>query len=340
MEFDEIIRWLEGADDAALFARADEVRRREWGDGVLVRGIVELSNHCVRNCLYCGLRRGNRGLTRFRLSVEDVLEAVARVYADGIRTVVLQSGDDMGLTCAWVAELVRAIKRGWPDMRVTLSLGERPDEEYRVWREAGADRYLLKHETADEELYARLHPGQHYARRMDILTVLRGLGYEVGTGCIVGLPGQTTQSLARDIGFIEQWQPEMAGIGPFMPHGETPLGGEPAGALMLTLRMLALARIVAPRMRMPATTALGSRAPNDGLVRGLRAGCNVIMCDYTPDTERALYSIYEHKRLITLARAHEAAAAVGRHVCLEDGSGGQMRVVVGEGAISAGRRVR
>lgn len=318
----EILRWLEGVDDAALFARADEVRRREWGDGVLVRGIVEVSNHCVRNCFYCGLRRDNHALTRFRLSAEDVLQAVARVYADGIRTVLLQSGDDMGLTCAWVAGLVRAIKRTWPDLCITLSLGERSNEDYRVWREAGADRYLIKHETADEELYTRLHPGQRFARRLEILDVLRELGYEVGTGSIVGLPGQTLTALAKDIDFLQRWQPDMAGIGPFMPHAATPLGSEPAGALILTLRMLALARIVAPRMRMPATTALGSLAPDDGLAHGLRVGCNVMMCDYTPENERALYSIYERKKTITLARAREAATAAGRHLCLEDGSGG------------------
>lgn len=316
MEFEEIVRWLEGEDDGALFARADEVRRREWGDGVLVRGIVEVSNYCVRNCFYCGLRREHHALKRFRLSAEDVLQAVERVYADGIRTVVLQSGDDMALTCAWVAELVRMIKRTWPDMCITLSLGERTNDEYRVWREAGADRYLLKHETADEELYTRLHPGQRFARRLEILDVLRELGYEVGTGSIVGLPRQTLTALAKDIDFLQRWQPDMAGIGPFMPHGATPLGGEPVGPLMLTLRMLALARIVAPRMRMPATTALGSLAPDDGLTRGLRVGCNVIMCDYTPDKERALYSIYEQKKLITLARARQAAAAAGRYLCL------------------------
>lgn len=324
MEHEEIIRWLEGADDAALFARADEARRREWGDGVLVRGIVELSNHCVRNCLYCGLRRENHALTRFRLFAEDVLQAVARVYADGIRTVVLQSGDDLVLTCTWVAALVRTIKRTWPDMRITLSLGERSNDEYRVWREAGADRYLIKHETADETLYARLHPGQRFARRLEILNVLRELGYQVGTGCIVGLPGQTLATLAKDIELLQGRQPDMAGIGPFMPHAATPLGREPAGPLLLTLRMLALARIVAPRMRMPATTALGSLAPDDGLTHGLRAGCNVIMCDYTPDKERAWYSIYDQKKLITLARAREAAAAAGRYLCLRgEGDSGE-----------------
>ncbi len=315
MDRAEIISWLEGRDDAALFARADEVRRRVWGGGVLMRGIVELSNHCVRNCLYCGLRRGNHELARFRLSTDHVQCAVARLHADGIRTVVLQSGDDLELTCAWIGGLVQTIKCAWPDMHVTLSLGERHDEEYRAWRAAGADRYLIKHETADEELYTRLHPGQNFARRMQILNVLRSLGYEVGTGSMVGLPGQTIAALARDILFLQEWQPEMAGIGPFLPHAATPLGAAPAGALALTLRMLALARIVAPRMRMPATTALGSLAPDDGLLRGLRAGCNVIMCDYTPDVERALYSIYEKKKLISLARARAAIAAAGR--CLD-----------------------
>jgi len=326
----EIISWLEGRDDAALFARADAVRRRVWGDGVLMRGIVELSNHCVRNCLYCGLRRGNGRLTRFRLSADEVQRAAARVYADGIRTVVLQSGDDMELTCAWVAARVQDIKRAWPDMYVTLSLGERTDEEYRVWREAGAERYLIKHETADEELYQRLHPGQSFRRRMQILEVLRTLGYEVGTGCITGLPGQSMDALASDICFLQEWQPEMAGIGPFMPHGATPLGAVPAGSLELTLRVLALARIVAPRMRMPATTALGSLAPEDGLTRGLRAGCNVIMCDYTPESARALYSIYERKEVIMLSRAREAAAAAGRYVCV-GGVGGEAPVAIGSG---------
>lgn len=316
MQHEEIIRWLSGSNDEELFARADAVRRDMWGDGVLVRGIVELSNYCVRNCYYCGLRRENTNLTRYRLTHDDVLHATAQLYADGIRTVVLQSGDDMGLTGGWVAELIRGIKQRWPAVCVTLSLGERSDEDYRTWRAAGADRYLLKHETADAALYTRLHPGQSLAQRVRILEFLRSLGYEIGAGCIVGLPGQTLDSLAQDIRFLQQLQPEMAGIGPFIPHAATPLANAAPGAVLLTLRVLAVVRLVAPRTRVPATTALGSLAPEDGLVRGLRAGCNVLMCDYTPIRERALYHIYEGKRPITLERAHKAAAAAGRWLCL------------------------
>ncbi|MCX7848481.1 MAG: [FeFe] hydrogenase H-cluster radical SAM maturase HydE [bacterium] len=318
MEHKEILHWLEGRDDVALFDWADRVRQRVWGEGVLVRGIIELSNYCVRNCWYCGLRRDHRALNRFRLSREVILGLVQRMYTDGLRVVVLQSGDDVALSTEWIADLVSTIKDTWPELRVTLSLGERNDEAYRAWREAGADRYLLKHETADPTLYAHLHPGQKLARRLQILEVLRELGYEIGTGCIVGLPGQTPSMLAHDIMLIRELQPEMIAIGPFLPHHATPLASAPAGSFLLTLRTLALARVLVPRARLPATTALATLAAKDGLAEGLRVGCNVIMCSYTPQEQREWYTIYDRKYQITLTRAREAACSAGRFLSLEE----------------------
>lgn len=312
-----ICLWLEGQDDDALFSYADDVRRRVWGDDVYIRGIVELSNHCTNHCLYCGLRCENTSLKRFRLEPHDVYSAVERIYNDGIHTVVLQSGDDPYLTCEMITSLVQELQRRWPEMYITLSLGERPDSHYRAWRNAGAARYLIKHETADTQLYAQLHPGQSAHERLRILDVLRAVGYEVGTGCMVGLPGQTITSCAQDILFFQEWQPEMAGIGPFIPHAATPLATLPAGTVTMTRRMLALARIVAPHMRMPATTALGSVAPDDGLALGLRCGCNVIMCDYTPDAARTLYNLYDNKKQITYARTCDTLVRTKRRIAAE-----------------------
>ncbi|MGI9860216.1 [FeFe] hydrogenase H-cluster radical SAM maturase HydE [Moorella naiadis] len=281
-----------GAEADALYRQADNVRARVAGDEVHLRGIIEFSNYCRRRCYYCGLRADNARLRRYRLMPEDIV-AVARRGAElGYGTVVLQSGEDPWYTAPVLAGVIREIKK--LGVAVTLCVGERPREEYARWREAGADRYLLKHETANEELYARLHPGMSWSARRQCLTWLKKLGYQVGSGNIIGLPGQSLADLADDLLLLRQLDVEMAGLGPFIPHPDTPLGGEPAGSVELTYRVVAVARLVIPYAHLPATTALGTLAAN-GRQLALTRGANVIMPNLTPAEYRPDYQIYPNK---------------------------------------------
>ncbi len=277
-------------DEAALFRAADGVRRSVMGDDVHLRAIVEFSSYCVRNCAYCGLRRDNRGLRRYRMSTDEIASVAARAALAGFRTIVLQSGDDLWYSANDIARIVEAVKRA-ADVAVTLSIGERARDEYAVMRAAGADRFLLKHETADADLYRRLHPGMSLERRLECLNDLRDLGFQVGSGCIVGLPGQDAWSLAGDIALMRELQVDMAGIGPFVPHPGTPLGASPPGDARLCLRVVAAARLVLPRAHIPATTALATVHP-DGRRAALVCGANVIMPNVTPFARRRLYEIY------------------------------------------------
>ncbi len=316
---EEIREWLEAPSPDELFRRADEVRRSSVGETVFIRGLVEFSNCCARNCMYCGLRRDNRNLQRYRMNPGEILQAVRGLSEKGIETVVLQSGDDLSYARETICELLRSIKRAHPAMAVTLSIGERPLDDYQAFRDAGADRYLLKHETASPELYAKMHPGQLFRQRMEILRRLRELGYQVGVGGMVGLPGQTSDDLASDILFIQEFQPDMAGLGPFLPQADTPLAGQMAGDENLTLRMLALARIVTKNAHLPATTALASLDPVRGLIAGLKAGCNIIMTSGTPAEYCAHYKIYDKRARVTLDVIRSAVAAAGRTMSLERG---------------------
>lgn len=273
-----------------LFKLADEARRRFVGDAVHVRGIIEFSNYCVRNCAYCGLRRDNRSLVRYRMTSEEVVRAATKAAVAGYRTIVLQSGDDLHYRADDIARMVEAIKKEAP-VAVTLSIGERSRQEYAVMRRAGADRFLLKHETADPELYSRLHPGMTLDGRIECLVHLRDLGFQVGSGNIVGLPGQTLDTLARDIALLRALDVEMAGIGPFIPHPNTPLASCPPGDLAMSLKVLAVARLALPLAHLPATTALATLRP-DGRRLGLSCGANVVMPNVTPLNFRRLYEIY------------------------------------------------
>ncbi|MCR4400051.1 MAG: [FeFe] hydrogenase H-cluster radical SAM maturase HydE [Syntrophomonadaceae bacterium] len=291
----DIIQLLASTDAQeieSLFCAADRVRRRGVGDQVHLRAIIEFSNHCVRRCAYCGINRGRRDLVRYRMAPEEIVATARRAARAGFRTVVLQSGDDFHYSRETVADIIRAVKSA--GVAVTLSLGERPFQDYRLWRQAGADRYLLKFETADAALYARLHPGQTLAQRLRCLEELASLGYQTGSGNIVGLPGQALQSLADDLLLMRSLGVEMAAIGPFVPHPSTPLSGEVPGETGLVLRVLALARLLMPRVHLPATTALGTVA-GDGRARALRAGANVLMLDVTPAPYREHYEIYPGK---------------------------------------------
>ncbi len=295
LEREDIITLLgaAGGEEAGAFYRlADAVRARVAGEEVHLRGIIEFSNYCRNHCYYCGLRADNAKLHRYRLLPEDIIAAARHGAELGYGTVVLQSGEDLWYTAPMLADVIRAIKK--LGIAVTLCVGERPREDYALWREAGADRFLLKHETANEELYARLHPGMSWQQRRQCLDWLRELGYQVGSGNIIGLPGQSLADLADDLLLLRQLDVEMAGLGPFIPHPDTPLGGEPAGSVELTYRVVAAARLVVPYAHLPATTALGTLAAN-GRQLALARGANVIMPNITPTEYRADYQIYPNK---------------------------------------------
>lgn len=277
----------------ALLYAADKVRRRGVGDTVHLRAIIEFSNYCRKNCLYCGLRRDNRSLTRYRLSEQQILDAAGEAAALGFRTVVLQSGEDPYYSPTAIARIIEQVKNKY-DLAVTLSLGEHSRQTYKTWREAGADRYLIKQETADEQLFKRLKPDTSLSQRVQCLYWLGELGYQTGSGNMVGLPGQSLHTLAQDILLMRKLDVDMAGIGPFLPHPATPLKNAAPGSLELTLKTLALTRLCLPQAHLPATTALCTLA-REGRRLALSGGANVIMPNLTPPAVRDKYLIYPQK---------------------------------------------
>lgn len=305
----ELRRLLTTSDPTAvdeLFAEARRVRDEVYGRRVFMRGLIEISNHCRNNCLYCGIRRDVQ-CKRYRLTPEQILDCCHTGHALGFRTFVLQGGEDAWFTDEVLCDIVKEIKRLYPDSAVTLSLGERGRESFARLRDAGADRYLLRHETADHIHYGRLHPPEmSFDHRMQCLRDLRELGFQVGAGFMVGSPHQTLETLLEDLRFIEEFRPEMVGIGPFIPAAGTPFEHEPAGSVELTLRLLALLRIMHPHVLLPATTALGTLHPT-GRERAVEAGANVVMPNLSPRDTRALYAIYNNK-LSTGSEAAESLA--------------------------------
>ena len=294
-EFLALIEGRNEQDAEYLFSRAREVRHRIYGNEIFIRGLIEFTNFCKNDCYYCGIRCSNGKAERYRLSEEEILGCCERGYELGYRTFVLQGGEDPKYTPARIADLVRAIKERFPDCAITLSFGEHHRETYRLWREAGADRYLLRHETADEAHYRHLHPEKlTLEARKECLYALKDLGYQVGCGFMVGSPGQTAKTLAKDLLFIHQLQPQMVGIGPFIPHRDTPFKEEPQGDLFLTLYLLAIVRLMLPAVLLPATTALGSIHP-EGRAQGILAGANVCMPNLSPEGVRDKYSLYNNK---------------------------------------------
>lgn len=278
-----------------LFDMARQVRESIYGKEVYVRGLIEFSNICKNDCYYCGIRKSNANVERYRLTPEEILQCAEEGYALGFRTFVLQSGEDSWFTTERVADLVRTIKEKFPDCAITLSLGERDREDYQCWREAGADRYLLRHETASDEHYRKLHPASmSLGHRKECLFTLRELGYQVGAGMMVGSPGQTVEHLIEDIRFLQELKPHMIGIGPFLAHEDTPFGKEANGSYEMTLVLLALLRLLFPKVLLPATTALGTIAP-DGREKGLLAGANVLMPNLSPVRVRKKYELYNNK---------------------------------------------
>lgn len=304
----ELRRLLTTSDPTAvdeLTAEARRLRDEIYGRRVFMRGLIEISNHCRNNCLYCGIRR-EAECQRYRLTEGQILDCCRTGHALGFRTFVLQGGEDAWFTDERMCAIVASIKREFPDCAVTLSLGERGRESFARLREAGADRYLLRHETADRTHYSLLHPAEmSFDHRMQCLHDLRELGYQVGAGFMVGSPGQSIDTLLKDLAFIDDFRPEMVGIGPFIPAAGTPFEHERAGSVELTLRLLAIIRILHPRVLLPATTALGTLHPR-GRERAVEAGANVVMPNLSPQDTRALYSIYNNK----LSTGSEAAESV------------------------------
>lgn len=298
------------AYDAALFQAADRVRRAHYGTAVYIRGLIEFTNYCKNNCYYCGIRRDNRHVTRYRLTKEQILACCAEGYALGFRTFVLQGGEDPYFTDARLCDIVSSIRKNHPDCAITLSVGEKPRESYQAYFDAGANRYLLRHETADAAHYGMLHPAELSAQnRQECLFHLKEIGYQVGSGFMVGSPYQTTENLIADLRFLQKLQPDMIGIGPYITHAETPFADQKSGTLELTLRLVAVLRLLFPYALLPATTALGTIHP-EGRELGLKAGANVVMPNLSPTGVRSLYELYENK----ICTGEEAAQCRG---CLE-----------------------
>lgn len=296
---EEYARLLEASGDPEVRSRlsreAVRLRKLYYGDKVFTRGLIEFTNYCKNNCYYCGIRCQNPHAKRYRLSREEILDCCENGYELGFQTFVLQGGEDPFFTDERMTEIIREIKTRYPDCALTLSIGERSFESYRRFREVGADRYLLRHETADEAHYRKLHPENlTLANRKRCLRDLKALGYQVGAGFMVGSPGQTSAELAEDLCFLEELQPEMVGIGPFIPHHETPFAEAEAGSVDLTLFLLSVIRILLPKVLLPATTALGTLDPR-GREKGLLAGANVVMPNLSPVKNRKQYDLYDNK---------------------------------------------
>ncbi|MBN2144029.1 MAG: [FeFe] hydrogenase H-cluster radical SAM maturase HydE [Candidatus Aureabacteria bacterium] len=277
-----------------LFRFADQVRQKHCGKGILLRGIIEFSNRCANPCPYCGLSFHNHSLSRYQLSKNEILDTVDRLHHQKIRTVILQSGEDPQMDPDWLADVIRSIRARF-EMAITLSVGEKSLETYRCWKKAGADRYLLKIETASRSIYDSLHPGMNFSKRILCLKNLTKLGYQVGCGNMIGLIGQTTATIARDIQFFKKMDFDMIAIGPFIPHSKTPHGQEKPGDPELVLRTLALTRIVTKNSHLPSTTALASFG-NDLKNQGFLAGANVLMLNFTPPSVLKDYDIYPGRK--------------------------------------------
>ena len=302
----DLIVMQDAEAEALLAQRAAAVRQQVYGRDVFIRGLIEFTNYCRNDCFYCGIRRSNACAQRYRLTREEILACCRAGYGLGFRTFVLQGGEDPFFTTERLAELVRAIKRAYPDCAVTLSVGEKDRATYQAWFDAGADRYLLRHETADEGLYRRLHPEElSLQNRMRCLRDLKDIGYQVGCGFMVGAPFQTPEMLLKDLRFLQAFQPHMVGIGPFIPHRDTPFRDCPPGTAQMTLRLLAIIRLTLPHVLLPATTALGT-VQSDGRQRGMGYGANVVMPNLSPLSVRKKYALYDNK----ISTGEEAAESV------------------------------
>jgi biotin synthase len=307
-----------GDESERLFSAANQLRDACVGSDVLLRGILEISNICERNCLYCGLRKDNGKIVRYRMEDEEIAASARQIRAAGVSTLVLQSGEDPHFTALKICRLVETIKQETA-LTITLSLGERPYQDYKAFKEAGADRYLLKHETADPDLYRRLRPGLRLEDRLQSIHWLKELGFETGTGNMIGLHGQTADSLVEDIAIMKETGADMLGIGPFIAHPDTPLASFPNGDPELVFKVLAVARLVTRTTNIPATTALGTIDPRHR-IKALMVGANVVMPDFTPDRYKKHYDIYPGKSRTELSavsfleQLHRDVTPLGRRL--------------------------
>ena len=312
-EYAFLIRERSESSALRLAALADEKRREVYGTDVYIRGLIEISNYCKNDCLYCGIRRSNKECDRYRLTPEEILLCCKEGYRLGFRTFVMQGGEDPYYTDDLLCDLIAQVKTLYPDCAVTLSLGERSRESYQRLFDAGADRYLLRHETADKEHYGKLHPEtMSWDNRMKCLHELREIGYQVGCGFMVESPYQSETELARDLKFIEEFRPDMCGIGPFISHKDTPFRDEPSGGCDLTCYLLSIIRLIYPNILLPATTALGTIDPM-GREKGLKAGANVVMPNLSPVGVRKKYELYDNK-ICTGEEASECIECLRRRI--------------------------
>ncbi len=320
-----LIRSEDAVGNQYLAQRAEAVRVQHYGTAVFIRGLIEISNYCKNDCYYCGIRRGNRNCCRYRLDEKEILACCESGYALGFRTFVLQGGEDHYFNRERMSTLLRSIKKAYPDCAITLSVGEKDRETYQAWFDAGADRYLLRHETIDPTLYQALHPKDlSLKNRLRCLQDLKEIGYQVGCGFMVGPPGQTDEILLKELRFLQEFQPQMVGIGPFIPHHDTIYHAQPAGSPEKTLRLLAIIRLMLPNVLLPATTALGT-VLGDGRQQGMRCGCNVVMPNLSPPGVRDKYALYDNKLHSgaeageSLALLKNAMSAIGYQVVTDRG---------------------
>lgn len=324
-EFAVLLDQSSGADRDFLFERARAVRDAHYGRKVYIRGLIELTNYCKNDCLYCGIRKSNASCERYRLTKEQILSCCESGYALGFRTFVLQGGEDGWYTDERMTDIVRAMRQAYPDCAITLSLGERGQESFKRLYDAGANRYLLRHETADEAHYARLHPvSMTLTHRLQCLRDLKEIGFQTGAGFMVGSPYQTTECIVRDFRFLQELKPQMVGLGPFIPHHATPLKDFPAGSTERTLLCLSIVRLLLPNVLLPATTALAT-IDGDGRIKGMNAGCNVVMPNLSPLEDRSKYLLYDNKASSgeeaaeSLRALREHLAAAGYEVVIDRG---------------------
>lgn len=324
-EFAVLLDQSSGADRDFLFERARAVRDAHYGRKVYIRGLIELTNYCKNDCLYCGIRKSNVSCERYRLTKEQILSCCESGYALGFRTFVLQGGEDGWYTDERMTDIVRAMRQAYPDCAITLSLGERGRESFKRLYDAGANRYLLRHETADEAHYARLHPvSMTLTHRLQCLRDLKEIGFQTGAGFMVGSPYQTTECIVRDFRFLQELKPQMVGLGPFIPHHATPLKDFPAGSTERTLLCLSIVRLLLPNVLLPATTALAT-IDGDGRIKGMNAGCNVVMPNLSPLEDRSKYLLYDNKASSgeeaaeSLRALREHLAAAGYEVVIDRG---------------------
>lgn len=290
---EELLQLLQNDDiNDELFKAADEVRQKYLGDYVHLRGLIEFTNICKRNCMYCGLRRDNKNIERYRLTEEEILDFAKKAVGYGYRTIVLQGGEDDFFTKEKMSNIIKEIKK--LGVALTLSLGEKTYDEYKAFKDAGADRYLIRIETTDKKLYEDMDPNMSFQERLNCLKNLRDIGYEVGSGILIGLPNQTLESIADDILFFKEINADMIGIGPFIPNEDTPLKDAEGGTLTLALKVMALTRLMLPDINIPATTAMESLEAN-GRILALQSGANVVMPNVTEGDYRKLYALYPGK---------------------------------------------